>query len=470
MHGVTYPTIDSNLTPSSPQYKVISNVNTAQTTYDKLTLQVDGEPFFYNGVQLRVDKLQDIWSFSDDQCKALFETAADLGFTVLNSQIRWIDIQPNLIYNASNSTYIRGGDYDTTNYGSSSSSLLSYKSGDESNKALTYLKFNFTSMDYEIDAAKIRIYIDTRSSSYFQVNVFGLTDHDWDSTNITWASGAPNHDGFDITGTNNTDYFQSVSPSFDKLRDVAYYDIDVTDYIKDHSPDQIASFVIAPQESADVTNAAWIDGALGTHPPQLFLSSVDYYDWGRLDKLLSWALEYNIKFEIVWFGSDSTGISTDTRVPYYPFLNNKVSQVNDDGSISVVFSKRTDNSTGLYWYLLDKNDLTTRAQEKQAIKTMMNHIASWDDDNGNTHVVVGVDVSNENGVEKFHGGSITVWQNPPPGGRWTTLTRWTTLSIEQCGNSASTSQMVSRSQSTPFGLGRTTSSPVTPRVSSIMSS
>ncbi|KAJ5735923.1 uncharacterized protein N7483_001048 [Penicillium malachiteum] len=73
---------------------------------------------------------------------------------------------------------------------------------------------------------------------------------------------------------------------------------------------------------------------------------------------------------------------------------------------------------GVYWYLSDKNDLELRALEKKALKTLMNHVASFNSANGDIKTLVGVDVANENSVTHIHGVGDTVYHNPATWGAY----------------------------------------------------
>ncbi|KAJ9157509.1 hypothetical protein NKR23_g297 [Pleurostoma richardsiae] len=407
--------IDPNLKPSTPTITPVSYVDTTLSDYERPVLEVNGGPFFYNGIQLRADKLRDVWGLSESAIKSLYQQVADDGFTVVNTQMFWSNVQPDKLFNASESTYIRGGSYASQNYASSTSNLIGYEAGSESSKELTYIKFDFSGYTDGIDGAKVRFYVDSAASSStaFPANLYGITNNSWSASSITW-SHAPNHNGVSIAGTKDEDYFlASSSPSWDPILSVNYYDFDATDFVKNHCPDKIASFILqASTNDTGVAVGASVSSAKGSHPPQLVLSDQDRFDWSYVDTLIGWAEDAGLKLEFVWFGSDSTGVSMDSRVPYFAFLNTKNEKVNSDGSHTPLFTKNTPSAYGVYWYFLDKNDLTTRAQEKRAIKAMMNHVASYNSANGNKTTVVGVDVANEPGIQRYHGSPYTAWQNP----------------------------------------------------------
>ncbi|OJJ98340.1 hypothetical protein ASPACDRAFT_61859 [Aspergillus aculeatus ATCC 16872] len=136
-------------------------------------------------VQLRIAEMKSIWNMTDAQISPFFQRVANDGLTVVNSQITWWDIQPDTYYNATESTYIRGGSYATTNYADEASHEIGYDASDASQQELTYLKFDFTAYTLgQIDAAK---------------------------------------------GMNDTDYWSTArSPSWDPINEASYYDFDAS--------------------------------------------------------------------------------------------------------------------------------------------------------------------------------------------------------------------------------------------------
>lgn len=429
------PVIDPTLKTSYPTVVNISKVDSSLSTYDRIVLLVDGNPFFYNGVQLRIDKLASGWKMTDAQIAPLFKLAVDTGFTVVNVQILWSNIQPDSVYNATETTYIRGGTYKDVNYAAEESMHIGYTSGDESNQELTYLKFNFTAYSQsQIDAAKVRVYVNAAPTGIFSANLYGIANNSWSSSKLTW-SNAPSHNGVQLSGKNNTDYWlSSSSPSWDPIHEVSYYDFDASDFITNHCPDRIASFIFQSQvNDTSLTNAATLDGAKGAAPPQLFVSSTSSWDWSYIDKVLGWAEAASIKLEFVWFGSDSTSTTADGRVPYWVFRHPLVEKIQSDGTVVPVMLKNQGGGYGVYWYLADKNDLTLRAFEKKAIKALMNHVYTYNKANGNKKTLIGFDVANENSVTHIKGVGSTVWQNPATWGAfanfssvsaWIARTEW----------------------------------------------
>jgi Domain of unknown function (DUF4978)/Beta-galactosidase len=74
--------------------KLTRAISSVDTSSDKVTLLVDGAPFFYNGIQISPHRLMDRdgWTWSDLEC--LFQAAAETEFTVLGVPIRWNRLEP----------------------------------------------------------------------------------------------------------------------------------------------------------------------------------------------------------------------------------------------------------------------------------------------------------------------------------------------------------------------------------------
>ncbi len=74
--------------------RIVSQVDNSLTAYEKPVLIVDGRPFYYNGVQIRADKVRDRLGWNEAQIESLFALAADAGFTVVNVPLLWSDVEP----------------------------------------------------------------------------------------------------------------------------------------------------------------------------------------------------------------------------------------------------------------------------------------------------------------------------------------------------------------------------------------
>ncbi|WP_339234152.1 DNRLRE domain-containing protein [Paenibacillus sp. FSL R5-0517] len=374
----------------------ISNLDTS--TYQKPTLVANGKPFFFNGVQIRDDKILTRFNYTDAQMQNVYQLAADDGFTVANSQILWSMIQPDQVFSATESTYISGGTNASTNFSTSKSVKAKYDSTNVSNQALTYLKFDFTSLsETSADAAKIRIYVNSMDAGTANLHLYGITDDSWNASTMTWNSGAPNHDGYQVSGTLGVDYFDlGITPSYDPVNQVAMYDFDVTDFVNNHAfgDGKKASFILQTDTVNNV--GVTMDGTQGaTYSPKLIISRADAWDYSWLDKVIGFAETANLKLELMWFGSDTTKMTNDHRVPYYVIRNFTKMQTNDG---QVLLEKAAGyTNEAVYTFRMSKNDPNLRAQEYTALKNMFDHVAEYNATHGNKQTVIGANISNEPG-------------------------------------------------------------------------
>jgi hypothetical protein len=191
---------DDDDPPPNPD-GAISWVDVSGSYYDRLVLAVDGEPFFYNGIQIRIDKLRDGYGYTEDQVKNTFAIAKNDGFTVINAQILWQDIQPDKPFKAMGTAHIKGGANSTTNYSSEAvnSISLSYQKDSSDSQSLGYIKFNNVSLDGEWTGAKLRVYVNGLSGTNNGLGVYGIENDSWNPNTITWDN-APNHTGYDVSG------------------------------------------------------------------------------------------------------------------------------------------------------------------------------------------------------------------------------------------------------------------------------
>lgn len=411
-----YPVIDANLTVSIPTQPNISYVDISLSTYEKPVLYVDGSPFFYNGIQLRADNLRLAWDMSPEEIGSTYQVAADAGFTVANTQLYWMDVQPDSSFTANESTYVQGGSSASANFAKITNGQIGYNSGNTTAQSLTYLKFDFTGYSLEqIDAAKIRIYVPTaaNNNTAFFANLYGISNNSWSGDTLTWDN-APNHDGIEVTGDGDF-WLASSSPVWDPILAVSYYDFDASDFIINNCSNKIASFILQPQvNETSLSNGAYIAGALSAEAPTLWLSSTTSWDYSYVDTMLGWTEDADIKLEFLWFGSDSSGATMDNRVPYFVYKHILVEKVQTDGTVIPFMVKNHGNPYGVYWYLCDKNDFSLRALEKTALKNVMNHVAEYNTANGNKNILVGVDISNEGLVDTIQAGTGggTIYENP----------------------------------------------------------
>lgn len=354
-------------------------------------LEVAGEPFFYNGVQIRIDKVVDRYNFTDEQVKELFRIAANDGFTVVNAQIRWMDVQQDESFNATETAYVRGGNY--------ADSVLDgfktfYGSGEE-NRALGYVKFDISGWSKgDIEAARLRIYNNTAIESGQIIEVYGV-DTDWKKDTLTW-NNAPGIESGEVTGE-----LLCTSDSWDLVDASEYYDFDLGDYVERARSEgkTEVSFIVRNTSSTEVN----MDAYTGNRPPKIFLSSKEEYDWEYLDRIIGYAEEYGLKLEILWFSTDTCSVVSEIRLPYYVLSNYRKCLY----ASGVPWMKKANSDiTGIYYYLMCKNDMELREAEYTALQSVFNHIAEYNEKNGNKNTVIGCQVCNEPNVARLHGGKL----------------------------------------------------------------
>jgi lysophospholipase L1-like esterase len=461
----------------------------AAGTYERdEALEVDGKPFFFNGVQLRVDKNAAVfgpeYAYNSEKTRSLYKSASDLGFTTINVQVPWLSVQPDESVPASDAAYVVKGSPDETFSGGNIQTA--FDSADEANQSLALLKFTIPSdYDYELTASKVRIYVDNEGNPQgdgadlfrsHDLKVYGLDD-DWDDSDVTWDSlGVTDYDGQNlaIDGVDQTPL--DVTPSWDRIKKANYYDLDVTDFVKaqyEGDGDRTVSVLLQSATPLDAESEVpiSIDGLAGTYPPQLVLSSADErnFDWSYLDEAMRNASNNNLKFEIIWFGGDTTSNSMDNRIPYYVFQSVaktlttpscasepvfradmtelKKAKLNacdrNHPAGAPLFKKRTAQTSqmyGVYDYLLDKADPKLLELETAALAKVMNHVAEWDaSQNNGKHTTVGVQVSNESmtlsmeGSGSINGTSIGVSQSDIALEAWKDFDGFTTESTANNG-------------------------------------
>ncbi|MBR8640453.1 DUF4978 domain-containing protein [Streptomyces tuirus] len=119
-------------------------------------------------------------------------------------------------------------------------------------------------------------------------------------------------------------------------------------------------------------------------------TSKDTFDWTDIERYLAWCEEYDLKLELLWFGSDSTGFSLAPRFPSY-VLNDYQLVLKSDGTELEL--KGTN--------LLDKTDPNLLSREKYVLGRLMSHLASAD----TQHTLIGVQVLNEPNVANMQWGA-----------------------------------------------------------------
>ncbi len=154
--------------------------------------------------------------------------------------------------------YVRNGSYASTNYGKDTS--LSVKSSTTSGYTKSsYLKFSLSSLS-NISSAKLRIYgRNTDNTSSISISVYGVDSDSWTESGITW---------------NNAPAASTAVLSSAGVNDQgAYYDFDVTNYVKTQSAgDKVVSFLIKDAATQN-KNTVFNSKENLNNPPRLVIGS-----------------------------------------------------------------------------------------------------------------------------------------------------------------------------------------------------
>ncbi|WP_283679711.1 DUF5776 domain-containing protein [Lentilactobacillus sp. Marseille-Q4993] len=381
----------------------------------------DYQPFFYNGVQIRIDKLRDIFGYNMNDITNAFKQAKRDGFTVINSQILWSDVQPDKSLKPSDIAYIKGGSDATKNFDEKAQSLkISNDGNTQSQVLLKYNLANLTSSDFKsgnYDGVKLRIY--AKSETNTNLTIYGADKDNWDS-NSTWdKTGSLRGDETKIT----------VSPKYDPIKGENYYDFNVKDFVNQQNhgtvtlalgTDKGNSITIGGGQDFGTKNSSATKKPLD-EVPTLSLSKKDAFDFSYLDKVISAARQAGIKMELLWFGSDTTKVSTEKRLPTYAAQNY---QWEVDSNGNPIHFKRSSPTSGMgqYNFVLDKNDQNLQTDEGAALGKTFNHIATDNAEHNYSNTIIGSQQPNEPATdnsqseaskkakENYHGkADFTVW-------------------------------------------------------------
>lgn len=381
----------------SPQQNAGSRV--AYSGYERdQALEVNGEPFFYNGVQIRIDKVVDLYGYNDEQVKNLFKVAKDDGFTVANVQMRWTDVQPDTQIAPKEVAIVSEKAPDAVQNGD-----LKVGGDSEEDENLTYLKYDVGELPKAVEAAKLRVYLPDASNNLTQEHVlsaYDVTDvcKEGNLSEMTW-NNAPATDRQGLTS--------AKTETWDPVKKSNYYDVDVTELVNNQlkSGGEI-TFLVDASAKKDGTTTETIVIDRNEHKPELIVSeNKDKYDWSYLDKIIGYAEEYDLKLELLWFGTDTCSISADNRVPFYVYHDYQLCMADEGKPFMSKQSGGMAKAYGVYWYLMCKNDKNMQAQEGSAINAMFDHVAIYNKES-QKNTVIGCQVANEPNISKLHGGSV----------------------------------------------------------------
>jgi hypothetical protein len=122
----------------------------------------------------------------------------------------------------------------------------------------------------------------------------------------------------------------------------------------------------------------------------------DRYDFRDMGKLLSYAKKYGLKTEFLWFSTNRCGDSHSFHIPDYIW--------NDEENYPKYQTSHKDSFWYLYGYLglLVLSNPKLLERETKAVDALLEYVYNWEKSNGETHVLVGMQIHNEpDGVPRW---------------------------------------------------------------------
>ena len=113
----------------------------------------------------------------------------------------------------------------------------------------------------------------------------------------------------------------------------------------------------------------------------------DEYSFDELDQILSLAVKYSLKVELLWFSTNFIGDTYSWLVPNY-ILSKSALRLNREGASSF-------HALYGYTYSISFDDPYVLERERLALTTLFAHIRDWDDAHGQVHPVITCQVHNE---------------------------------------------------------------------------
>ena len=352
------------------------------------------QPFFYNGLQVRVDKLQANFGYNMNDITNAFKQAKRDGFTVVNSQILWSDVQPDVSLTPTDVAFIKSGNDANKNEDEKAQTLQLTNANNSKSQVL--LKYDLRKIGNEqfqsgnFDGVKIRVYAKADQNANLVVN--GIDKDDWDA-NATWNGTA---------GLRNSEKKVTVSPKYDPVMKENYYDLNVKDFVNSQNHGKVTLALSTEGNQAITVGGGKTFGTMKSpatkkllnETPKMSFSKKDAYDFSYLDKVIGAARAAGIKMELLWFGSDTTKETTEKRVPTYATQDYQWAVDSLDNPVKY---KKSDATSGMGQYniVLDKNDPNLQRDEGSAISKTFNHLADNNAANGYTNTIIGSQLPNE---------------------------------------------------------------------------
>lgn len=117
--------------------------------------------------------------------------------------------------------------------------------------------------------------------------------------------------------------------------------------------------------------------------------SKDVYDFTLVDKLLTMSNKYDLKCEFLWFSTNMCGDSHEFQLPDYIIYDTQTYprfQFNKDILHSALYGD-------MFYLILNDKDLMER--ESKVLEKIMDHVYTWNIENGSKNPLIGIQVHNE---------------------------------------------------------------------------
>ena len=253
---------------------------------------------------------------------------------------------------ASDDAFVRAGQYSDINQNSfvnAGDALRVRASLADSNKRMTYIKFDLSGYSSEIGSAKLAIWVDRvlGSSNQDTAHLYKVGDDNWSESTITW-NNAPVMGDYMLTQI--FKYRTSTDPD-------TLYQWDVTSYVQtEYAGDKKVSFLLADTNSLLATDLRIYSHETAGFEPTLVIQSPNGVEGGRvLPQAISLSQNYPNPFNPSTMIRYTVGSSQIVRLEVYDMLGRVVTTLVNErqpkGEYSVTMSADKLVS-GVYFYKL----------------------------------------------------------------------------------------------------------------------
>lgn len=124
-----------------------------------------------------------------------------------------------------------------------------------------------------------------------------------------------------------------------------------------------------------------------SYPWKFLEPKQDEYSFDEIDRILTFANEYGLKIELLWFSTNMIGDTYTYLVPSYILSKSSIRLAREgDGSFHALYG---------YTYSIVMDDEWVLSREVKAVTKLFDHIRNWDKEHGNLHPVITCQVHNE---------------------------------------------------------------------------